>query len=180
MRIRLTTVALATATLALTLGACGTGDNSSTTTVENGTTVPKTTGGSLPSPLVPGAGPTTPGQAPPPAGEPKTVYGSLPSPVVPGGSGSGRQPAPIALTFVVKKGRLSPARREIEAFTPFDLKVTAGDRDPHVVAVRAGSGRILRPRPGVPAVVRLRGLRAGTYTLTAGNGRAQIVAVRSR
>jgi hypothetical protein len=175
MRIRRTTAALALPALALALGACGGSDDSSTTTVDNGATVPKTTGGSLPSPLVPGSSPTTPGQTPPAGGEPKTVYGSLPSPVVPGGSGRGRQPAPIALAFVVKKGQLSPARREIEAFTPFDLKVTAGDRDPHVVVVHAGSGRILRPRPGVPAVVRLRGLRAGTYTLTAGNGRAQII-----
>jgi hypothetical protein len=159
----------------LMLGGCG-GSSGSAGEGGTGATVPKTTGGSLPSPLVPQTGQPTAPTTPAPAGRPKTVYGSVPSPSAPPSTGSGGESSPsrAALTFAIRGSAITPAVQNVPPATPFDLTVVSRDGKTHAVILNAGNGRILRPRARRPASVHVIGLSVGSYTLTTGRAQARI------
>jgi hypothetical protein len=172
------------ALLALVVAAmsgCGGGSSkqASTTTAANGAPVPKTVYGSVPAPV--GTTNTSPGTpATPPASKntPRSVYGSFPVPSAEAGAKRGSNPttaAPAAsATFVVRDGRLTPARRTVPAAQPFVVTLVSGDGKRHVATLRARSGYALEATGATPGTVNVPALRPGTYALTSGRSRARL------
>ncbi|MBI5106566.1 MAG: hypothetical protein HZB46_16545, partial [Solirubrobacterales bacterium] len=62
-------------------------------------------------------------------------------------------------------GGLSPRTVTIPAFLAVEIRITSGDGKPHLAQVKAPGARDTVALPGQPAIIQLKGLKAGDYPI---------------
>ena len=173
-------VPLAALAVAVGVAACGgSGSSSSGTGTTGATTTPATTapGGTgtttAPGTGGPGTGTTPMAHAPEPTTPlPSTGPNTNPPPPADTGTsgttphaGHGDEvPVRVPATFVVRDGRLAPARVVVPPFLAVQVTVRS-DQAPHTIVLRTPMPKTLKVASGGRAGVRVAGLHAGRYAV---------------
>jgi hypothetical protein len=151
------------AALALIAGGCG---SSSSTTATTGTAPVA----SAPDATAPPPDATQPGTGPASTPTAPTTPSQTTAPSGSSGTSKGSQPTIVPANFAVKGGKLIPPGVSAPAKVPIDITMVSKDGKAHQVLLE------IPPKPrtlGVPAsgrlIVRVPGLRAGTYGIELDN-----------